>query len=322
MDEVILLADSKSNSWKFAQKIRDYINSEKNEEVPLKEVNIQEFRNKEIYPCALENMRGKEVYFVHDSTKDPQKWWVELLLIKDLVLRASAEKLIFVLPDMFYSRQDRKDKSRVPISARALADSIAPGLARIITMDLHAEQIQGFYPPTCPLDSLLSFPIVAQSIKENPPCDLEKLVIVSPDMDEIKRASKFAEKLGINKIAMISKQRSKPGEIGKMYFLGDVEKKNVLIVDDIIDSGGTLCEAAKLLKEKGAEETYCYGTHGLFSKGTKELFSIFDKVLTSNTHYSENPGVEVIDVSPIFAEAIYRAHKGLSISELFESYLS
>ena len=320
MDGVVLLADPETRAWKFAKKIQDYILSQKEDFVPLRELSLTQFRSGEIHPYVPENMRRKEVYFIQDSTKDPQYWLTELIFTKDLLLRASAEELTFVLPNLLYSRQDRKDKPRVSIHARAVADVISPGLSRVITMDLHADQIQGFYPQTCPLDSLHSFPTTAKYILEHPPCELEKLVVVSPDMGGIKRARNLARKLGTNKIAMISKERSKPGEIGEMYFLGDVEKKNVLIVDDIIDSGGTLCEAAKLLKERGAEEAYCYGTHGIFSKGTEELNSVFKRIMVSNTHYRENnelPGVEVIDLSPVFAEAIYRAHKGESISELF-----
>ncbi len=318
MGEIVLLADSDSNSWEFSKKIEDYIKQQNGEDIPLIPVSIIKFRNGEFYPQPMDNLRGKDVYFIHDSTKNPSQWWVELLLIKDAVLRASAGKLTFVLPNMLYSRQDRKDVSRTPISARALADSISPGLARIITLDLHAEQIQGFYPPTCPVDNLYSFPTAVEYVKQNISYDLENLVIVSPDMGGIKRASNFAKRLGTDNIAMISKQRSKPGEVGKMNLMGgNINDKDVLIIDDVIDSGGTLCEASRLLKEKGAKKAYCYGTHGLFTEGTEKICNSFDRVMTSNTYPINHSGVEFVDVSSLFAEAIYRAHKGLSISELF-----
>jgi len=319
MNEVMLLADPKSNAWEFAEKIQDYISSEKNKVFPLAEVSIEKFRNGEIDMHVEENMRRKEVYFIQDSTKNPQQWWVELLILKDLLLSASADRIAFVLPNVLYSRKDRKEKPHVPISARALAQSLSGGLGRVITMDMHADQIQGFYPANVPVDHLHSFSEVVKYVQKNPLCDLEKLVVVSPDTGGVGRARSFSDRLDVkNPFAIIYKQRSKPGEIGEMKLNGEVNGLNALLIDDIIDSGGTLCEAAKLLKEKGANEVYCYGTHGIFSKGTKELCGTFSRVMTSNTHNLKSEGVEIIDMSPIFAEAIYRNHNGESISELYK----
>lgn len=314
----MLLADPKSNAWGFAEKIRDYLSSEKKENFQLAEVSIEKFRNGEIDMHVKENMRRKEIYFIHDSSKNPQQWWIELLLLKDLLLSASADRITFILPNMLYSRKDRKEKPHVPISARALASSLS-GVSRIITMDMHADQIQGFYPASIPVDHLHSFPEVVRYIQKNPLCDLKKLVVVSPDSGGVGRAKSFSDRMNSeNPIAIIYKQRSKPGEIGEMKLNGDVNGLNAILIDDIIDSGGTLCEAAKLLKEKGANEVYCYGTHGIFSKGTEELCKTFNRIMASNTHNTKPECVEVIDMSSIFAEAIYRDHKGLSISELFK----
>ncbi len=321
MEGVILLADSKTNAWKFSKKVKDYIQQERKTNLPLEEVSVRHFNNREIDMYVPKNMRRKDVYFIHDSTKNPQEWWVELLMLKDLLLNASAESVTFVLPDLAYSRKDRKEKPHVPISARALATSISPGLRRIITMDLHADQIQGFYPPTCPVDNLHSFPEVVRYLEQKPLCDLEKLTIVSPDAGGVNRARAFAQKLKVKKpIAFIYKRRDKPGSIEEMLLVGSVKNSDILIVDDIIDSGGTLIKAAELLKKHEAEELYCYGTHGFFTKGTEELCNAFNRTMTSNTHYKEGElkGIEVIDVAPVFAEAIYRAQKGISISELFE----
>ncbi len=322
MDGVILLADPKSNVWNFAVKIKDYIKNQKSADVQLKEISINHFSNGEIDMHVPENVRRKEVYFIHDSAKNPQEWWIELLILEDLLLSASAESVTFILPDLLYSRKDRKEKPHVPISARALANSISPKLKRIITMDLHADQIQGFYPADCPMDNLHSFPEVVRYLEKHPITDSKNLVIVSPDAGGVSRARAFAQKLGIQQpIAFIYKRREKAGEIAEMRLVGDVKNSEVLIVDDIIDSGGTLCSAAKLLRDNGATKVHCYGTHGIFSKGTSILCNSFDRVMTSNTHYRENldlNGVEVIDMSPVFAEAIYRAQKGQSISKLFE----
>ncbi|MCK5043724.1 ribose-phosphate pyrophosphokinase [Candidatus Pacearchaeota archaeon] len=320
MKEVILLSDKDSKAWNFSEKIQKHIQDKKDILIPLEDISIQHFRNNEIDMHVPKNVRKKDIFFVQDSTKDPQEWWVELLLVKDLLLNASAESVSFVLPNMLYSRKDRKEKPHVPISARALARSISFGLKRIITMDLHAAQIQGFYPENIPLDNLYCFPDVVRYLKENKPVEnLENLVIVSPDNGGVDRAGTFAQRLSSKyPIAIIHKRRSSTGEISETRLVGDVSNKDVLIVDDIIDSGESLCKAAELLKKNNANKLFCYGTHGIFTMGTKKLFKHFDKVMISNTYQQETKGIDIIDVSPTFAEAIYRAQEGFSISKLFE----
>lgn len=328
MNGVVLLADKNSRAWAFAQNIQQYLLSVKEVNVPLNDVVVSPFRNGEISVHIPENMRKKHVYYIHDSTKNPQQWWVELLLVKDLLLSSSAESVTFVLPNMLYSRQDRKDRPHVPISARALARTISPGLKRIITMDLHAGQVQGFYPEHVPVDNLYSFPEVVRYLTKHYAAELQNLVVVAPDAGAAPRTKAFlkhlekAQKESLVKntysFALLSKERSKPGEVGSMQLIGEVKDKNVLIVDDIIDSGGTLCKASETLKLNGATKIMCYGTHGIFTKGTEELSLAFSVIMTSNTHAHENPNVHVVDVTPLFAEALYRAHEGLSISKLFE----
>jgi ribose-phosphate pyrophosphokinase len=321
MGGMILLADPNSRAWSFSKKIQEYILKEKKKDVRLEKVSISHFRNGELSIYVPENVRKKEVYFIHDSTKNPQEWWVELLMLKDLLLSSSAESVSLVLPDMLYSRQDRKDKPHVPISARALAKSLSTGVKRIITMDLHAPQVQGFYPENIPLDNLYSFTVFSKYLtkEKNKIDNVKKLVILSPDAGGVDRAKSFAQRLESEyPVAFIEKRRVKAGEIEDMRLAGDVDGKDVLIVDDIIDSGNTLCKAAELLKQHGAQKLFCYGTHGIFTLGTEKLCECFDRLMTSNTHNQEREGVESIDVSPIFAEAIYRAQKGESISELFK----
>lgn len=326
MENVVLLADKNSKAWEFSKKIQEYIRQNKLKKVLLHKLPIGLFRNKEIQFKSTENLRKKDVYFIHDSSKHPQQWWVELLLVKDMVLSASANSLTFVLPNMLYSRQDRKDQSRVPVSARALAESISKGVSKIITMDLHAPQIQAFYPSTTPLDNLHSFPEVVKYIKENDPSFVNNLLILSPDAGGVSRAKallkrfqkQFPERNNFD-IAFMIKERSRPGEVGRMRYVGpEVMGKNILIVDDIVDSGGTLCNSCQKLKELGAGRIFCYATHGLFTLGTEKLKQNFEKILVSNTHFQEPNGIEIIDVSSVFAEAIYKAQKGDSISKLFE----
>jgi ribose-phosphate pyrophosphokinase len=324
MNGVILLGDKNSKSWEFAERIQNHLKKISDYDIPLREVTINHFRNGEIDMHVPENVRKKEVYFIHDSNKDPQEWWVELLLLKDLLLSASAESVSFVLPNLLYSRKDRKEKPHVPISARALARTISSGIKRIITMDMHAAQIQGFYNEDVPIDNLYSFPEVVQYLIKNPICDLNDLVILSPDAGGVSRARSFVQRIGVrNPLAMMYKVRSTKGvgntqELEEMKLVGDVKDKHVLIVDDIIDSGGTLCEASKLVKEYGAKKVSCYGTHGIFTKGTSELASNFENIMTSNTYFNEDSNLKIIDMSSAFAEAIYRAQKGISISKLFE----
>ncbi len=328
MEKIMLLADKNSNSWNFAEKIKNYFEKEKKFKIPLEEVSINYFRNKEINMEVKTSVRKKDVYFIHDSSKNPQDWWVQLLLLKDLLLSSSANSVSFVLPNLFYSRQDRKDKPHVPISARALANSISLDLKRIITMDLHTAQIQGFYSQKIPVDNLYSFPEVVSYLRKNHFNNLKNLVVVSPDIGGANRAKAFLKRLkkaqmgDVEKqeysFALINKTRLVAGEIENMEVIGKVNGKDVLIVDDIIDSGETLCKAVDLLKKEGAKKLFCYGTHGIFTKGTKEICEKFEIVMTSNTHYLEDEKVETIDVSSIFAEAIYRVQTGSSISELFE----
>ncbi len=322
MDGLVLLADRGSKAWDFAIKIQRYI-LEKGEEAILYNVPLSHFRNKEIQFESTENLRKKDVYFIQDSSKNPQEWWIELLLLKDMVLSSSASSLTFVLPNLLYSRQDRKDKSRMPISARALAESLSPGLKRIITMDLHSEQIQGFYPSTTPLDNLRSFPEVVKYLTKIYEEEFKNLLIVSPDAGGVPRAKAFLGKIekftgNPSEIAFMIKERSKRGEVGEMRYIGpDPFGKNILIVDDIFDSGNTMCKSSKLLKGKGARKIFGYATHGLFTEGKEKLRENFDSFFTSNTHYQEDNFVKIIDVSPVFAEAISRIQKGDSISELF-----
>lgn len=327
----ILLADPEAPSWNFAQSIKDYIeklDEDGETQIPLREVKIKKFRNGEIGLHIPQNIRKRNVYFIQNSNQSPQDWWVELLLIKDLLLSSSAGKVTFVLPDMYYSRQDRKDRPRVPISARALARSISPNLERIITMDLHADQIQGFFPEEVPVDNLYSFPVAVRYLIQNHPEYAKNLAVVSPDAGSANRVRRFynnmikAKELPPNSkisISIMDKERSAPGEVGSINLLGRVKGKNVIVPDDIIDSGGTLCYAAKALRSKGAKKLICYGTHGLFTNGLDDLSKYFDLILTSNTHYQKpHKKLEMVDVAPLFAEAVYREETGRSISKLFE----
>ena len=327
MENVVLLADENSKVWDFTKKIQKYIQERYLTNTEVYNLPISYFRNKEIRFDSTGNLRKKDVYLIQDSSKNPQDWWVELLLAKDMINSSSATSLSLILPNMLYSRQDRKDRPRVPLSARALANSISPGTNRIITMDLHAPQIQGFYPATTPLDNLFSSPEVVRYLKENHSSFIENLLILSPDAGGVTRASaflkKFQEHFPDNQnfdIAFAIKERPKPGEVSdNIRYVGPSPKgKNVLIVDDILDSGGTLIRSSDKVKKEGAIKVAAYCTHGLFTKGLDGLKNSLEYILISNTHCQELEGVEVIDVSSVFGEAIFRSQEGKSISELFK----
>ncbi len=327
MEEVVLLADPSSRAWGFAENIKEYIGQEKRKSVPLEPVEIDAFSNKEIDMHIPKNMRGRDIYFIQDSTKNPQQWWCELLLVNNLLHLASVESVSLVLPEIKFSKQDKKKRSRVPISSVAVAESLKhfPRLKRVITMDLHSKQIQGFYSPI-PLDDLSSTPTVIKFLrgKSGIP-DLEDLVIVGTDKGDFDRVVDYAERIGSRyDVAMIYKIRNLEGDReikkGKTILVGDVKGKRAFSPDDIIGAGNTSCTAGTSMRENGATEVYLYGTHGWFTNGTKDVLDVFDGVMISNTNNQQRRGIKTIDVSTVFAEAIYRAQVGESISELYENH--
>jgi ribose-phosphate pyrophosphokinase len=323
MKNVILLADPKSNAWGFAEKMKDYISQVKNFNVPLEPVNVDTFANGEIDLHVPHNLRRREVYFIHDSTKNPQQWSQEVRLVTNLLLLSSVERINYVFPDMKYNRQDRKHKPRVPISAVDLAVFLKqfwPVVREVFTMDLHSKQVEGFYYPI-PVENVPSTPTLAEFLKSQKGISgLEDIVLVAADKGDADRVEDLNNYLKLkNPPAFIYKQRNvQTRKIDNMELIGNVRDKQVLVPDDLIDKGTTLCGAAELLKREGAKEITCYATHGWFSKGEEVVTSCFDKVIVSNTHNKQyGPKIDVMDVSSIFAEAIYRSQVGESISELW-----
>ena len=334
MVDVVLLADPNSKVWDFTKRIHEYIvlnyyGIKNDDKFPLVPLDIKNFGNKEICPHVPVNIRRKEVYFVHDSSLDPSMWWTKLTLVKDLLRSSAAERVNFVIPNLLWSRQDRKHKPRVPISTRAVARTISPGISRMISMDMHSSQVQGCYDEGIPIDNLHSFPVISDYLIKNYPDCLENLVGVSPDSGGYSRANalinklieKTGDKYGENNysIAGISKLRTSSGEIekDKLQLSGDVKGKTTLIIDDMISSGSTFIEAAQILRNNGAKKVIGYGTHGLFTNGYDEVVNALDMVITSNTMPITDPRIKVVEVNDLFAEAIYRDYTGESVSELF-----
>ena len=292
----------------------------KNLKVPIGDALVGKFPEGEIRVKINENVRGKDV-FVIQSTCPPNTNdnMMELFIMIDALRRASAKRITAVVPFYGYARQDRKDQPRVPITAKLIANLITQaGADRVLTMDLHAGQIQGFF--DIPVDHLLAAPVFINYFKKK---KLENLIVATADIGGIKLAWYFAEKLG-TEIAITDKKRRGPESVEAMHIIGDVHGKDVLIPDDMLATGGTLVQAAKFLKAKGAKDIYACMTHGLFSGTALEKIAdspIKEVVVTDTIPQDARKGVKkvkVLSVSELFAEAITRIHEEKTISELFK----
>ena len=287
--------------------------------IELGKASIQDFADGEIKIKIEENVRGIDV-FVVQPTLPPAENLLELLLMIDALKRASAERITAVIPYYGYARQDRKDEPRVPISAKLIADLIVTaGALRVLAVDLHAEQIQGFF--NIPVDHLYATPVLVDYFSKS---DLSNLSVVAPDTGRANRARGFAKRLGDNiPIAVIDKRRPGPNEAEVVTVIGDINGKDVLIFDDIIDTGNTLIAAAKALKSQGAKKIIACATHPVFSKNSVSKLeastitevTVTDTILLAPAKQSKK--ITVLSVAGLLAEAISRIHKGESVSSLF-----
>lgn len=302
---------SGSSNPRLANKIAEKIG------VNLGDVQLKRFSDGEIWVKYGENIRGRDVFIVQ-STNPPAENLMELLIMIDAAKRASARRITAVIPYFGYARQDRKDQPRVSITAKLVANLITvAGADRVITMDLHAAQIQGFF--DIPFDHLYASPIFSGLFTESS----DNLVVVSPDIGGIKLARSYAKRMDAS-LVVIDKRRPKPNVAQVMNIIGSVDGKDVLLVDDLIDTGGTFVGAINALKERGAKRIFGAVTHPLLSDHSIEKLeqSPIEKLYISDTiFFDENKGTKKIFVrtaSEIFAEAILRTHRDESISSLFE----
>ena len=284
--------------------------------VPLGRCDIKTFSDGEIWVKYSDNIRGSDV-FVVQSTHPPAEHLLELLIMIDAAKRASARKVAAVIPYFGYARQDRKDQPRVSITAKLIANLITgAGADRVITMDLHAPQIQGFF--DIPVDHLYSSAVLVKHFQRK---KVPNLAVASPDVGGIKMARAYAKRLEADLI-VIDKRRPRQNEAEVMNIIGDVRDKSILIVDDLIDTAGTLCNAVLALKQAGAREVYAACTHPVFSGDALQRIntSEIEKILVTDSIplRSSSSRVEVESVSKIFAEAIKRTFKHMSISSLFD----
>ncbi|ESP04416.1 hypothetical protein LOTGIDRAFT_223903 [Lottia gigantea] len=283
----------------------------------------KKFSNGECCVEVGESVRGEDVYIVQSGCHEVNDMLMELLIMINACKIASACRVTAVIPCFPYARQDKKDKSRAPISAKLVANMITvAGADHIITMDLHASQIQGFF--DIPVDNLYAEPAVLKWIREHI-TDWRNCCIVSPDAGGAKRVTSIADRLNVD-FALIHKERKKANEVASMVLVGDVKNRVAILVDDMADTCGTVCHAAEKLLEAGAQKVYSICTHGIFSGPavTRINNSLLESVVVTNTIPQDQPmklapKIQTIDISIILAESIRRTHNGESVSYLFEN---
>ena len=289
---------------------------------PLTHCQVRRFADMEIFVEIQENVRGQDTFIVQSTSFPANDHLMEVLIMADALRRSSARRITAVLPYFGYARQDRKSGSRTPISAKLVANLITrAGVDRVLTVDLHAGQIQGFF--DIPTDNLFAAPVMVRDIKEQNK-NLSNVMVVSPDVGGVVRARALAKRIDAS-LAIVDKRRERAGESEVMNIIGDVAGKSCILVDDIVDSGGTLCNAAEALLAKGAKDVSAYITHGVLSGGAvarisssklKELV-ITDTILpTEAVRLAKN--IRVITIAGLIGEAVARTAKEESVSSLFD----
>jgi ribose-phosphate pyrophosphokinase len=306
---------SGNSNRSLAQAIGDYL------DVPLTKADVRRFADNEVFVVIEENVRGEDVFVIQSTSAPANDNLMELLICIDALQRASAKRITAVMPYFGYARQDRKTGGRTPISAKLVANLITrAGASRVLTMDLHAGQIQGFF--DIPTDNLVAIPVMARDIKANYP-KAKELMIVSPDVGGVVRVRQLADRLNAD-IAIVDKRRPRPGESEVMNIVGDVSGRRCILFDDIVDSAGTLVNAAQALVDRGATEVSAYVSHGVMSGAATERVNksiLKELVITDSIEQPVGGGetkVRSVAVAPLIGEAIRRIANEESVSKLFD----
>jgi len=289
-------------------------------EIPLAKCLVKRFADQEIFVEIQENVRGEDVFVIQSTSYPANDHLMELLIIIDALRRSSARRITAVLPYFGYARQDRKAGPRTPISAKLVANLIThAGADRVLTLDLHAGQIQGFF--DIPTDNLFSVPVITRDIREH--YELQNIMVVSPDVGGVVRARALAKRIDAP-LAIVDKRRERPGESEVMNIIGNVEGRDCILFDDIVDSGGTLCNAAEALLAKGAKSVVAYITHGVLSGGAVARISssmLKELVITDSIQPTEAvqgaSNIRVTSIATLIGEAINRTASEKSVSSLF-----
>ena len=296
----------------LAQQIANFVG------VPLGNATVSSFPDGETFVKINENVRGRDVFIVQPTGPPSNQNLMELLILVDAARRASASRITAVIPFFGYARQDRKDQPRVPITAKLIANLlVAAGVSRVLTVDLHAQQVAGFF--DIPVDHLFALPVLIKYWRSK---NLTDLVVVSPDVGGLKMASAYSQALGAG-LAIVAKRRDSATETKSLYVIGEVENKNVVIVDDLTETAGTLTSAAKLLKEHGALNIYAGVSHAVLSDLAIERLksSEIKELITTNSvpvRSSDDCRIQVLCIAELLGEGIKRIHNDESVSSLFE----
>jgi ribose-phosphate pyrophosphokinase len=291
-------------------------------DMPLTDASVRRFADEEVFVEIHENVRGEDVFVLQSTGFPANDNLMELLICIDALKRASAKRITAVIPYFGYARQDRKPGPRTPISAKLVANMITvAGAHRVLSVDLHAGQIQGFF--DIPTDNLFAAPVMAADIQARFPTD--NLMVVSPDVGGVVRARALAKRLNNAPLAIVDKRREKPGESEVMNIIGDVSGRFCVLIDDIVDSGGTLCNAAGALRQAGASDVVAYITHGVLSGGAVarvEASELTELVVTDTIEPPASVAgakrIRMLPIAPLVAEAIKRIADESSVSSLFD----
>lgn len=290
--------------------------------VPI-EARVERFNDQEIFVEVYENVRGEDMFIIQPTSNPANDNLMELLIMTDALKRSSADRITAVIPYFGYARQDRRAKARTPISAKLVANLLTEaGVDRVLTLDLHAAQIQGFF--DIPVDNLYAAPVFALDVKHHFRDRLSDLMVISPDVGGVARARELAQRIGAP-LAIVDKRREKAGEVAEMTVIGEVAGKTCIIVDDICDTAGTLCKAAEVLMQHGAVEVHAYITHGVLSgpavervqKSVMKSLVITDSIEPTD-HVKSAANIRIVPTAPMFAQAILNIWNGTSVSSLFE----
>ena len=300
----------------LARSISDYL------EVPLTDASVRRFADEEVFVEVNENVRGEDVFVIQSTSYPANDNLMELLICIDALRRSSAKRITAVLPYFGYARQDRKPGPRTPISAKLVANLITTaGANRVLSIDLHAGQIQGFF--DIPTDNLFASPVIATDIRAR--FGNRDLLVVSPDVGGVVRARGLAKRLNNAPLAIVDKRRERAGESEVMNIIGDVGGRTCIIIDDIVDSAGTLCNAAAALKQEGAADVFAYSTHGVLSGGAaaRVAKSELSELVVTDTIWTGEPDpkgckIRRLTIAPLLAEAIRRIADESSVSSLFD----
>ena len=291
--------------------------------VGLVDARVERFNDQEIFVEVFENVRGEDMFIIQPTSNPANDNLMELLIMADALRRSSASRITAVMPYFGYARQDRRSKARTPISAKLVANMIVEaGIERVLTMDLHATQIQGFF--DIPVDNLYASPVFALDISHQFKDNGDDIMVVSPDVGGVARARELAKRLNAP-LSIVDKRREKAGEVAEMTVIGNVEGKKCIIVDDMVDTAGTLCKAAEVIMDAGASEVHAYISHGVLSGPAVERIAasvmkslVITDTIEPNQAVKDSQKIRIVPTAPIFAQAILNIWSGTSVSSLFE----